>query len=231
MVHRISPAVCTFLCFFGFHCDGQGVVERKIWSQLAVDGYAQSPPPSSSLAIMMLASRAPVGWKETIPHYALPTLRSSRPVMIIPRKVPGGSKKQEPAASTASTGSFRNPFSFPKNDKPAAPEWKPNREQRNRQFTLDDLGQLMTMGAGAPSLGKLKKVNFDKPEAEGGATFQFEIQANNFKLDKAGDIVGLEGGEYIGPDGYIRQRTLITVAPDDPSNPAWLRWILKMGLR
>merc|ERR1719401_298939 len=206
---------------------------------------------------MMLASRAPVGWKETAPHYALPTLRSSRPVMIIPRKVPGRSKKQEPEPEQEVETKFSFPFFskkeepkppepepeiekkfsfpefsfFPKQEEDSEPEWKPNREQRNRKFTLDDLGQLLTMGAGAPSLGKLKKVNFDKPEAEGGATFQFEIQANNFVLDKAGDIVGLEGGEYIGPDGYIRKRTLITLAPDDPSNPPWLRWLLENGFR
>ena len=39
------------------------------------------------------------------------------------------------------------------------------------------------MGAGAPMLGDLKKTNFEKPEAEGGAALQFELEANNFDLD------------------------------------------------
>ena len=39
------------------------------------------------------------------------------------------------------------------------------------------------MGAGAPMLGDLKKTNFEKPESEGGAALQFELEANNFDLD------------------------------------------------
>ena len=42
------------------------------------------------------------------------------------------------------------------------------------------------MGAGAPMLGDLKKTNFDKPESEGGAALQFELEANNFDLDSRG---------------------------------------------
>ena len=39
------------------------------------------------------------------------------------------------------------------------------------------------MGAGAPMLGDLKKTNFEKPESEGGAALQFELEANNFDLN------------------------------------------------
>ena len=35
-------------------------------------------------------------------------------------------------------------------------------------------------------LGDLKKTNFDKPESEGGAALQFELEANNFDLDQRG---------------------------------------------
>ena len=52
---------------------------------------------------------------------------------------------------------------------------------------LSGLAQLVTMGAGAPMLGDLKKVNFDKSEAEGGAALQFELEANNFE-DEKGNI-------------------------------------------
>ena len=42
---------------------------------------------------------------------------------------------------------------------------------------------LVAMGAGAPMMGDLKKTNFDKPESEGGAALQFELEANNFDLN------------------------------------------------
>lgn len=54
------------------------------------------------------------------------------------------------------------------------------------------LAQVMAMGAGAPMLGDLKKMNFDKSEAEGGAALQFELEANNFE-DENGNI---KSGEY-----------------------------------
>ena len=60
------------------------------------------------------------------------------------------------------------------------------------------LAQLVTMGAGAPMLGDLKKVNFDKSEAEGGAALQFELEANNFE-DERGDI---KKGTY-RDEGYV----------------------------
>ena len=56
-----------------------------------------------------------------------------------------------------------------------------------KKLTLDGLMQVMAMGAGAPMLGDLKKTNFDKPEAEGGAALQFELEANNFDLDARGE--------------------------------------------
>ena len=54
------------------------------------------------------------------------------------------------------------------------------------------LAQLVAMGAGSPMLGDLKKTNFDKPEAEGGAALQFELEANNFE-DENGN---LKSGQY-----------------------------------
>ena len=50
------------------------------------------------------------------------------------------------------------------------------------------------MGAGAPMLGDLKKTNFNKPEAEGGAAMQFELEANNFDLGARGTYFD---------DGYV----------------------------
>lgn len=55
-----------------------------------------------------------------------------------------------------------------------------------KKLSLDGLMQVMAMGAGAPMLGDLKKVNLNKPEAEGGAALQFEHEANNFNLDDRG---------------------------------------------
>ena len=55
-----------------------------------------------------------------------------------------------------------------------------------KKLSLDGLMQVMAMGAGAPMLGDLKKVNLNKPEAEGGAALQFELEANNFNLDDRG---------------------------------------------
>eukprot|EP00966_Prymnesium_polylepis_P194508 4509265-Prymnesium_polylepis.1 len=66
--------------------------------------------------------------------------------------------------------------------------------------------QVVSMGAGAPMLGDLKKTNFDKPESEGGAALQFELEANNFDLNSrehappavaAGTVsVGASGGAF-----------------------------------
>ena len=59
-------------------------------------------------------------------------------------------------------------------------------------ITFEGLSQLITMGAGAPMLGDLKKTNFNKPEAEGGAALQFELEANNFEDEKG----NLKSGKY-----------------------------------
>eukprot|EP00967_Tisochrysis_lutea_P103853 scaffold157112_cov35-Tisochrysis_lutea.AAC.2 len=71
---------------------------------------------------------------------------------------------------------------------------KAEEEGEKKAFGIDfsGLAQLMAMGAGAPMLGDLKKTNFDKPEAEGGAALQFELEANNF-FDQKGDI---QKGKY-----------------------------------
>ena len=47
-------------------------------------------------------------------------------------------------------------------------------------------------------LGDLKKTNFKKPEAEGGAALQFELEANNFE-DEKGNI---KRGAYTD-DGWV----------------------------
>merc|ERR1712194_700089 len=59
--------------------------------------------------------------------------------------------------------------------------------KEEKKLTLDGLMQVMAMGAGAPMLGDLKKTNFEKPESEGGAALQFELEANNFDLDARGE--------------------------------------------
>jgi hypothetical protein len=51
-------------------------------------------------------------------------------------------------------------------------------------ISFEGLAQLVTMGAGAPMLGDLKKVNFDKPEAEGGAALQFELEVRFSSPDR-----------------------------------------------
>ena len=70
------------------------------------------------------------------------------------------------------------------------PKEDPNEDgepKEEKKLTLDGLMQVMAMGAGAPMLGDLKKTNFEKPEAEGGAALQFELEANNFDLDARGE--------------------------------------------
>ena len=59
-------------------------------------------------------------------------------------------------------------------------------QEKKKGIDLSGLMQVMSMGAGAPMLGDLKKTNFDKPESEGGAALQFELEANNFDLDQRG---------------------------------------------
>jgi hypothetical protein len=65
-------------------------------------------------------------------------------------------------------------------------------EKKKLGIDFSGLSQLITMGAGAPMLGDLKKTNFNKPEAEGGAALQFELEANNFE-DENGN---LKSGKY-----------------------------------
>eukprot|EP00325_Prymnesiales_sp_UTEX-LB-985_P000623 CAMPEP_0174698248 /NCGR_PEP_ID=MMETSP1094-20130205/3879_1 /TAXON_ID=156173 /ORGANISM="Chrysochromulina brevifilum, Strain UTEX LB 985" /LENGTH=118 /DNA_ID=CAMNT_0015895377 /DNA_START=183 /DNA_END=539 /DNA_ORIENTATION=- len=67
-------------------------------------------------------------------------------------------------------------------------------QKEKPKITMDGLFQVMSMGAGAPMLGDLKKTNFDKPESEGGAALQFELEANNFDLDARGTYFD---------DGYV----------------------------
>ena len=73
----------------------------------------------------------------------------------------------------------------------AASDESPDSKDK-KGITFEGLSQLITMGAGAPMLGDLKKTNFNKPEAEGGAALQFELEANNFE-DENGN---LKSGQY-----------------------------------
>ena len=70
---------------------------------------------------------------------------------------------------------------------PKEEETEDGEAKDEKKLTLDGLMQVMAMGAGAPMLGDLKKTNFDKPESEGGAALQFELEANNFDLDARGE--------------------------------------------
>jgi len=75
---------------------------------------------------------------------------------------------------------------------PEAAAAAPDAVEKKKGITFEGLSQLITMGAGAPMLGDLKKVNLNKPEAEGGAALQFELEANNFE-DENGNV---KSGKY-----------------------------------
>merc|ERR1719146_584630 len=83
-------------------------------------------------------------------------------------------------------------------DPDKADEDAEEQKEAGPKISFEGLAQLMTMGAGAPSLGELKKTNFDKSEAEGGAALQFELEANNFE-DENGN---LKSGKY-RDDGWV----------------------------
>merc|ERR1712046_294838 len=79
-------------------------------------------------------------------------------------------------------------------------------EKKKKGIDLSGLMQVMSMGAGAPMLGDLKKTNFDKPESEGGAALQFELEANNFDLDSRGsffDSGNVNDGDYEEQPGFF----------------------------
>ena len=92
------------------------------------------------------------------------------------------------ARAPASAVSMRMPWE-PVEEPAAADDEGDAAPAEKKKFGIDASGlmQLVTMGAGAPMLGDLKKVNFDKSEAEGGAALQFELEANNFE-DEKGNI-------------------------------------------
>lgn len=81
---------------------------------------------------------------------------------------------------------------------------KEGEEKKKMGIDLSGLMQVMSMGAGAPMLGDLKKTNFDKPESEGGAALQFELEANNFDLDSRGTYFddGYVADDYAGPNFF-----------------------------
>lgn len=81
------------------------------------------------------------------------------------------------------------------NPEPGA-EDEPKEVKKGIDFS--GLAQLVTMGAGAPMLGDLKKINWDQTEADGGAFAQFELEANNFE-DENGNI---KKGEF-RDEGYV----------------------------
>mmetsp|Transcript_21616 Transcript_21616/g.35675 ORF Transcript_21616/g.35675 Transcript_21616/m.35675 type:complete len:144 (-) Transcript_21616:84-515(-) len=74
------------------------------------------------------------------------------------------------------------------------------RPPKKTGIDLSGLMQVVSMGAGAPMLGDLKKTNFKKPEAEDGAALQFELEANNFDLDSRGTY--FDSGYVGGEDDY-----------------------------
>ena len=83
----------------------------------------------------------------------------------------------------------------PKEFKPSAKQQsQSDAEPKKEGIDLSGLLQVVSMGAGAPMLGDLKRTNFEKPEAEAGAALQFELEANNFDLDARGTFFD---------DGYV----------------------------
>ena len=100
----------------------------------------------------------------------------------------GAAAFQAPAASRSAAVTRRaaTPVAMFDMFKPKEPEEPKEPEKDKPKITLDGLFQVMSMGAGAPMLGDLKKTNFKKPESEGGAALQFELEANNFDLGARG---------------------------------------------
>merc|ERR1719379_290283 len=100
----------------------------------------------------------------------------------------GAAAFQAPAASRSAAVTRRaaTPVAMFDMFKPKEPEEPKEPEKEKPKITLDGLFQVMSMGAGAPMLGDLKKTNFEKPESEGGAALQFELEANNFDLNTRG---------------------------------------------
>ena len=87
-------------------------------------------------------------------------------------------------------------------------------EPKKGGISMDGLFQLMTMGAGAPSLGELKENNlFKSPEERKDANgnvksdLTFELEANNF-FDKSGNI---QKGSYM-EDGWVDE----SAGPEGP---------------
>ena len=76
------------------------------------------------------------------------------------------------ARSATPVAMFKNPF-----EKEPEPEGEPEKEKP--KITLDGLLQVMSMGAGAPMLGDLKKTNFKKPEAEAGAAVEAALEPDS----------------------------------------------------
>ena len=116
-------------------------------------------------------------------------------------QVPSAAAPRAATATVRSAAPVAGMFDFIGTPKEADDESeKPEKE--GPKITLDGLMQVMSMGAGAPMLGDLKKTNFKKPEAEAGAALQFELEANNFDLNDRGkyfDSGNVDAGEYDGP--------------------------------
>ena len=92
-----------------------------------------------------------------------------------------------------------DPVEASDDDAEASDEDAPKKPEAKISF--EGLAQLITMGAGAPMLGELKKVNFNKSEGEGGAALQFELEANNFEDEKGNIKQGAYRDEgYVDPD-------------------------------
>lgn len=93
---------------------------------------------------------------------------------------------------------------------PRAPKEESGEGEKKKGLSLGGLVQLVTMGAGAPSLGEYKGMD--------GNTAMFELEANNFE-DKDGNV---RKGRYF-EDGYV----------DDPAGgdapPGFLENLLSGG--
>ena len=76
-------------------------------------------------------------------------------------------------ARTSSAQVMRMPW-----DPEPEPDEDSDKKKVEKKIDMSGLFQVMSMGAGAPMLGDLKKTNFEKPESEGGAALQFELEAN-----------------------------------------------------
>mmetsp|Transcript_157005 Transcript_157005/g.277152 ORF Transcript_157005/g.277152 Transcript_157005/m.277152 type:complete len:210 (+) Transcript_157005:86-715(+) len=141
----------------------------------------QGPDRASALAQLLLASNPAAAYVQLpgmSPHLAgVRARRAAQPEIAMffgPKEEPAPAPAPAPEPEKKGFNLFDalNPFDGQENEDEDMPP----------PMTMESVFQAMSMGAGAPTLGKLEKVNMDKPEAEGGAMFQFRIDTTkNFK--------------------------------------------------